>query len=143
MKLNRDELKTFYNELNGRYEGYIQLSDSRISHIFKTPTKLPDWDLLHNRPNVFIFEIVLFDPDRSFSIRVRQINDFWYVEKRDVKWDANSEDCNSYYSVFNDHKYQELKMVQIWEEIEDPISRGFKTQVPVSVMFAGFKKGEK
>lgn len=34
-------------------------------------------------------------------------------------------------------------MVQVWEEIEDPISRGFKTQVPVSVMFAGFEKGEK
>ncbi|WOE70973.1 TIGR04423 family type III CRISPR-associated protein [Hydrogenimonas thermophila] len=107
MKLkNRDELKTFYNKLNGKYEGYIQLSDSRISHIFKTPTKLPDWDSLHNRPNVFIFEMVLFDPIKSFSIRVRQINDSWYVEERDVKWDANSEDCKLYYSVFDNHKYQ-------------------------------------
>jgi len=140
---NIDELKRFYNKLNGKYEGYIQLSDSRISHIFKTPTKLPDWDLLHNIPNVFIFEMVLFDPDRSFSIRVKQINDSWYAEEREVEWDANSEDCKLYYSVFDNHKYQELKMVQVWEEIEDPISIEFKTQVPVSVMFAGFEKGEK
>jgi CRISPR type III-associated protein (TIGR04423 family) len=143
MRLDKKELRQRYEALEGEYEGYIQLSDRRIAHLFREPAALPAWDELH-RDGGFIFEAALYDPSEKKSYLIRQINESWHwIEYENIDWDRFGEaDKNVYYSVFDAHSRKELRMVQLWEEREDPVSAGFCSLELTAVVFAGFEKGE-
>jgi len=143
MRLDREELREKYETLKGEYEGYIQLSGSRIEHIFREPSTLPGWEELH-RGGGFVFEAVLYDPIGKKSLLIRQIDNTWqWLEYEGIDWDSFEEDDRkTYYSVFDDHNRKELRMVQLWEEREDPVSTGFRSLELTAVVFAGFDKGE-
>ena len=138
--LSREDLRVKYQGLTKKYEGYIQLSGGRIEDIFKTPTLLPSWEELEKRGG-FIFEMVLYSPDTKKSILVRQINGGWsWIEQDQIDWESTpKEDREIFYSVFDKHSKRELKMVQIWEKREDPISN-FEVMEFVGLFFAGFKR---
>jgi CRISPR type III-associated protein (TIGR04423 family) len=143
MRLDREALKQRYQALRGTYEGYIQCSGARIEHLFREPSVLPDWDALHHDGG-FIYEMALYDPDQKKSFLIRQIDETWHwIEYHDIDWERCDEaDKGLYYSVFDDHSRRELRMVQLWEEREDPISVGFRSLELTAVVFAGFEKGE-
>jgi CRISPR type III-associated protein (TIGR04423 family) len=138
--LSRDELKNGYESLKDNYEGYIQLSNKRIEHIFKTPTNLPSWSDIENSGG-FIFEMVLYSPKEKKSILIRQVNSSWsWIEKSGIDWESTKEeDRDIFYSVFNKNR-QELRMVQVWEKREDSISEDFSSLEFVGSFFAGFEK---
>ena len=142
MRLDREELRQKYEALQGKYEGYIQLSGSRIEHIFREPSVLPDWDALH-KDGGFIYEMALYDPEKKKSLLTRQIDDTWHwLEYEGIDWESFEEDDRrTHYSVFDAHNRKELRMVQLWEEREDPVSTGFMALELTAVVFAGFEKG--
>ncbi len=132
-----EELKKFYNKLDDKYEGYIQMSDSRINNIFIQPNKLPKWKELHNDIN-YILEMALYEPKSKKSILIRQINDKWsviekYLNENDLQ---NSDD---FFTI----KYNiKARIVQIWQKEEDDFCLGLETLIPKTLFFAGFE-GEK
>lgn len=141
MLMTKYELKEKYQELSGKYEGYIQMSEGRIEYIFKEATKLPSWEELHDKKSKFIYEMVLYDVENKKSILVRQIDDGWVCVNQDIDWDsANENDKDIYFSIFDDKTKREIRAVQVWEEKDDDLSKGFKSLVPVGVFFAGFEK---
>ena len=132
------ELKEFYQKLNGEYEGYIQMSDKIIEHIFKKPTSLPSWDSLHNNIN-YILEMALFEPKSNKSILVRQANDKWItVEKFLTKEEIDNTDI--FYTI-KEKDNLKAKVAQIWQEEEDEFCLGLQTLTPKTLLFAGFKTG--
>jgi CRISPR type III-associated protein (TIGR04423 family) len=143
MRLDREALKKRYETLQGKYEGYVQLAGARIEHLFREPSVLPDWDALH-QDGGFIYEMALYDPDQKESFLIRQIDEAWHwIEYHGIDWErCDKVDKGLYYSVFDDHNRKELRMVQLWEEREDPISTGFRSLELTAVVFAGFDKGE-
>jgi CRISPR type III-associated protein (TIGR04423 family) len=142
MRIDREELMSRYEALTGRYEGYVQMSGGRIEDVWKEASELPSWGELH-RNGGFIFEAVLYDPSQKRSILVRQRNEGWqWIEYENIDWEkSDRSDCDLHYSVFDGHTKQELRMVQIWERLEDPVSPGYFVLEPVAVVFAGFEKG--
>ncbi len=132
------ELEDFYNKLQGEYEGYIQMSDSPIGHIFQKASKLPTWDILHNGIN-YILEMALFEPSSNKSILVRQANDKWFVVEK-VLTNQEINEADSFYTIKDNLK---AKIAQIWQEEEDEFCLGLPTLVPKALLFAGFKQGDK
>ena len=132
-----DDLKEIYNSFEKNYEGYIQMSDKIIEHIFVEPKKLPKWEDLHNGIN-YILEIALYEPVSKKSILIRQINDNWAkVEK--VLNENDFKNSDIFHTIKGNLK---AKIVQIWDEVEDEFCLGLKTLVPKTLLFAGFE-GEK
>ena len=135
MLKNEETLKKFYmEELTGKYEGYIQMSDRRIEKVFTSPQSLPMWDTLHNGVN-YILEMALFDPDDSRSILIRQHNADWLVIN--VVLNAN-EPLTSYYTVTSDTP--KMKIAQIWEEEENVFCFNMNVWEPKYLLFAGFEE---
>jgi len=135
--MNKEELKRFYNSLNAKFEGYIQMSDRRIEdkYIFSTPSNLPKWEELHQ--GNFIVELVLFDKESNRSILVRQANDTWIVI--DKKLNGN-EDIEKFYTLKENLK---MKIAQIWETEKDEFCLDMEVLEPKYLLFAGFEKDEK
>jgi len=142
MRIDREELRSRYEALTGRYEGYVQMSGGRIKDVWKEASELPSWEDLH-REGGFIFEAALYDPVQKRSILVRQQDEGWqWVEYGNIDWDrCDPADRGLYYSVFDKHTKRELRMIQLWQKREDPISPGYFVMEPVAVVFAGFEKG--
>lgn len=136
MLKTKDELEQFYRGLTGEFEGYIQMSDGRIEHIFVTPSSLPKWEELHNSIN-YIVEMVLFEPKTKKSILVRQQNSNWFILEKEL---TGEEPIDSFYTIAKDTP--KIKIAQIWEEEESEFCLDMKVLEPKYLLFAGFKKGE-
>lgn len=137
MIMTQNELKQFYEGLGGRWEGYIQLSDRRIEHIFETPAVLPAWETLHNGVN-FIFEACLFDGDRSITIR--QLNDaFVVVDAKLSKFLPEQRQVQTYLT----EGCRPVLMTQVWELRADELCEGMETLVPTLQLFSGFSHAPK
>jgi CRISPR type III-associated protein (TIGR04423 family) len=131
---NRDELKKFYNSLTDKYQGYVQMSDSRIkdNHIFKTSQRLPKWEDLHNKVN-YILEMVLYELSSNRSILIRQQNSDWLVI--DKKLDGN-EPIDSFFTLTQNTP--KMKIAQIWEEEPNEFCLEMNVLEPKYLLFAGF-----
>jgi len=127
------ELKIYFEELNGEYVGYIQMSDSRfkVEHLLYTKKKLPSWDTLHRGGINYILEMALFDGTQS--ILVRQHNEKFLVLECDVD---GSEPTDSYF-IATPEAYK-MKIAQIWEDEESEFGEHWNVLEPKALMFAGF-----
>lgn len=141
--MNLLEFKKFYESLDAKFEGYIQLSDSK-DFIILEDNFLPAWETLHNDKN-FINTLSLWDGDRS--INIRQINNGF--AKLDVKISDFKKDI---YEIthqtflvnvkFKNTKINRIKMTQIWQENADDLCCGFAVLEPQFLLFSGFERGE-
>ena len=138
MLKSREELEAFYNGLTDKYEGYVQMSDSRITskYLFKIAKKLPNWEELHNEIN-YILEMALFDPMSKKSILIRQQNSEWLVIDKILDED---EPTDLYFTLTEDTP--KIKIAQIWEEEKNEFCLGLDVLEPKYLLFAGFEKGE-
>jgi CRISPR type III-associated protein (TIGR04423 family) len=134
---SRDELKEWYETLTKLYEGYVQMSDSKIEqkHLFKTAQILPKWEELHNKTN-YIVELALYQPDSKYSILVRQQNNEWIVIEKELN---GKEPKDSYFTLTEDTP--KMKIAQIWEEEPNEFCLGMKVLEPKYLLFAGFVNG--
>ncbi|NPA60378.1 MAG: TIGR04423 family type III CRISPR-associated protein [Epsilonproteobacteria bacterium] len=139
MLKSREALKKFYDDLNDKYEGYVQMSDSRIEpkHLFKTTQTLPKWDELHNDIN-YIVEMALFNPSTKQSILIRQQNSEWLVIDKKLEGDEPTE---SFFTLTEDTP--KMKIAQIWEKEENEFCLGLDVLEPKYLLFAGFEKEKK
>jgi CRISPR type III-associated protein (TIGR04423 family) len=137
----KEELKKFYENLNSEFEGYIQMSDEKLNKIFITKQKLPKYDEIHHKNN-FIFEMALFDGDRS--ILVRQFNDkFLVTDEKLSEFEEKTED-----KFFSKKKNKKVVITTIWQEEKTIVWKDgqecetLKTLKPTMQLFSGFDKGE-
>jgi CRISPR type III-associated protein (TIGR04423 family) len=132
---SRDELKEWYKTLTEQYEGYVQMSDSRIkpNHLFKTAQTLPTWEELHNEIN-YIVEMALYELNSKRSILIRQQNSEWLVMDRVLD---GKEPIDSYFTLTEDTP--KMKIAQIWEEESNEFCLGMRVLEPKYLLFAGFK----
>ena len=135
MLKTKDELEKYYNTLEDLFEGYIQMSDRRIKHIFKTPAKLPKWEEIHSGSN-YILEMAFYNPKNKQSILIRQQNDHWFIIEKELKGD---EPTDSFFTLEDSLK---MKIAQIWVEEKDEFCNDWSVLEPKYLMFAGFEKGE-
>lgn len=137
MLKNSKALKEFYNELNEQFEGYVQMSDSRIKseHLFKTAQILPKWDKLHNATN-YIVEMALYDPITKHSILIRQQNSEWLVLDKKL---SGNEPLDSFFTLTENSP--KMKIAQIWEEESNEFCLDMKVLESKYLMFAGFENG--
>jgi len=137
---NRNELKKFYNSLTDKYQGYVQMSDSRIkdNHIFKIAQILPKWEDLHNEVN-YILEMALYEPNSkpsNRSILIRQQNSEWLVIDRKLT-QKEIENSDSFFTLIKDTP--KMKIAQIWEEEKNEFCLDMEVLEPKYLLFAGFK----
>jgi len=139
MVKSREELKSFYSGLEEKFEGYVQLSDSRIKseHLFKTPQTLPEWDSLHNSIN-YIVEMALYNSTTKRSILIRQQNSEWLVLDKNLRGD---EPIDTFFTLTEDTP--KMRIAQIWEEEKSEFCLGMEVLEPKYLMFAGFEKDKK
>lgn len=137
--MNFGEFEKFYTSLTERFEGYIQLSDSK-EFIVLNGEVLPQWQEIHHGKN-FINEICLFDGDRSITIR--QINDgFGILDKRISNYKEVS-----YINFLANSKIQcfginEIRIAQIWLAQSDKLCCNFDVLEPKFLLFSGFSRGD-
>lgn len=133
----RDKLKLKYAQLKGKYEGYIQMSDARIEHVFVTPSVLPAWDTLHPENVNYILEMALYEPATKQSILIRQHNDDWLILEKTL---TGTEARESYFTVTEESP--KMKIAQIWEEEENEFCLDMKVLEAKYLLFAGFEKSK-
>lgn len=134
-----NELKSFYENLNGEFEGYIQMSDEKLDKIFSLKQTLPSWEDLHKNKN-FIFEACFFDGDRSLTIR--QINNaFVVIDEKLSNYENKTEEIFIAKSLENNMKLK-AKITQIWEEKEDKNCENLQVLKATLLLFSGFTKGD-
>jgi len=135
---NKDELKEFYSSLKEEYEGYVQMSDSKIesTHLFKKAQTLPKWEELHNDIN-YIVEMALFEPNSKRSILIRQQNATWLVIDELLN---GNEPIDSFFTLTKDTP--KMKIAQIWETKHNEFCLDMEVLEPKYLLFAGFEKGE-
>ena len=132
-----EQLKEFYENLSSEFEGYIQMSDEKLNKVFTSKQKLPSWDSLHNGKN-FIFEVCLFDGDRSITIR--QVNNkFAIIDKRLSEYQKENITTQSFLTT----AYAKVNIAQIWEEKNDENCLDMKVLKPTIQLFVGFNSQEK
>ncbi len=135
MLKDREELKGFYERLDGKYEGYIQLSGDRLKHVYFDPTPLPEWDSLVAGGN-FILEMALYAPDTRVSILVKQHNDRWHVTERTIEESATFER----YIIYPNAHYT-MRVAQVWEPRKSTFCLDMEVLEPALLLFAGFESG--
>lgn len=124
-----EELKAYYDGLEDKFEGYIQMSNKELE-TFQTK---PSWDSIHEKNN-FIYEACLYDGDRS--IMIRQVNDKFIIIDKKI-----SELTNKSEEVFFAKDGKKIKMIQEWEAKEDKYCENFPVLTPTLQLFAGFQGG--
>jgi CRISPR type III-associated protein (TIGR04423 family) len=130
----KQEVIDYINTLQG-YEGYVQFSHRPID---KDQDIFCDGKLLHvsDDKDGFVYEAHFYNGEKSISIR--QINDAWLISKTDIS-NVPAEDKETYISAIKGFQY-DVKMAQIWEEVEDELCAGMKVKKLKKVVFAGFVK---
>jgi CRISPR type III-associated protein (TIGR04423 family) len=134
-----NELKSFYENLNGEFEGYIQMSDGKLDKIFSSKQTLPSWEDLHKNKN-FIFEACFFDGDRSLTIR-QMNNAFVVIDEKLSNYENKTEEIFIAKSLENNMKLK-AKITQIWEEKEDKNCENLQVLKATLLLFSGFTKGD-
>lgn len=131
-----EEIKNFYINLEGKFEGYFQMSDEKLNKVYQEKQTLPSWEDLHEDKN-FILEACLFDGNRSITIR-NIGNSFVLIDKNI----SDFKEENITKQSFITNGYKEVIISQIWEEKEDENCLNIKVLKPTLQLFSGFKKGE-
>lgn len=135
----QEQLKDFYENLNGEFEGYIQMSNEKLDKILSSKQILPSWEDLYKNKN-FIFEACFFDGDRSITIR--QINNaFVVIDGKLSNYENKTEEIFIAKSLENNVKFK-AKITQIWEEKEDENCENLQVLKPTLLLFSGFIKGD-
>lgn len=138
----RAKFETIYSKLEGEYEGYIQMSDKRIEHVYTKATKLPGLEELYvdakgEKTEVnYVLEMALYDAKNENSILIRQHNNDFLVLKKELK-DVDEKDIDSFYTVTSNTP--KMKIAQIWEEQDNAFCLNMAVLVPKALMFAGFE----
>lgn len=148
IKKLRAKFETIYSGLDGEYEGYIQMSDKRIEHVYVQAKELPTLEELYvdvkgKKTEVnYVLEMALYDAKTTNSILIRQHNDDFLVLKKELK-DVDEKDIDSFYTVTSNTP--KMKIAKIWEEEKSEFRPDdMKILVPKALMFAGFEsKGGK
>ena len=130
MQLNRNEVIDFINKLKG-YQGYVQFSNRPIEDIFLTKS-----DIHVDAKNGFVYEAHFFNG--NISISIKQINAYWIVAQTEITA-INEDDVVTYIGIKN----SKIKMLQIWNDVEDPLCEGLKVKKFNKALFIGFSGGEK
>ncbi|PWE19398.1 TIGR04423 family type III CRISPR-associated protein [Aliarcobacter skirrowii] len=131
-----EEIKNFYINLEGKFEGYFQMSDEKLNKVYQEKQSLPSWEDLHEDKN-FILEACLFDGNRSITIR-NIGNSFVLIDKNI----SDFKEENITKQSFITNGYKEVIISQIWEEKEDENCLNIKVLKPTIQLFSGFEKGE-
>lgn len=134
-----NELKSFYENLNGEFEGYIQMSDEKLDKILSSKQTLPSWEDLHKNKN-FIFEACFFDGDRCLTIR-QMNNAFVVIDEKLSNYENKTEEIFIAKSLENNMKLK-AKITQIWEEKEDKNCENLQVLKATLLLFSGFTKGD-
>ena len=134
MKNNRAEIIDYVNSLGG-YEGYVQFSHRPIDK---------EKDIFYDGKKVEISNEAGFVYEAHFcngteSIAIRQINNSWPVSVTDISGIEES-DTQEYLTDIKAFD-RKVKMVQIWEEVEDEFCEGMKVNKLQKVVFGGFANG--
>ncbi len=139
MMKTKEGLKEYYKTLTGKYEGYVQMSDSRFKdeHLFYTKKNLPPWETLHHNGINYILEVALFDGSKS--ILVRQHNAGFLVLEKELNGD---EPMDSYYIVTDKEHKIKMQVAQIWEEEANEFCLDMDVLEPKYLIFAGFEKSK-
>ncbi len=139
----REKFADIYGALNAKYQGYIQMSDKRIEHVFVEAQKLPKLEKLYvdkddKATNVnYVLEMALYDPESKQSILIRQHNADFLVIKKELKGD---EPMDSFYTVTPNTP--KMKIAQIWEPKPNEFCNGWEVLEPTLLMFAGFEESK-
>jgi CRISPR type III-associated protein (TIGR04423 family) len=128
MKLNdKKEVIDYINNLES-YRGYVQFSHREIDlekDIFKNSSpKVANED-------GFIYEACFSNNENSISIK--QINDFWFIDKTDIT-NIDKVDINNFQAI-GDLK---IDFAQIWEDKEDELCENMEVTKLLKVVFLGF-----
>lgn len=133
----KTKFEEIYNTLQGEYQGYMQLSDKKLSKNFvcKTKQKLKPLDI----GDSFVVEACFFDGDES--INIRQVNDGYKVVKAKLS-DFSKENVTK--NEFLTNGYGKVKIATIWEGKGDEHCKNYDVLTPILQLFAGFstKQGE-
>ena len=130
--MKKEDIIKIINEKYKDYEGYVQFSHRPIDKekdIFFEGKKVNISD-----EDGFIYEAHFYNGQDSITIK--QINDYWLVDKEE---NTPLNDKQIYLSAIKDFNYN-VKMAQIWEEVEDKLCEGMKVKKLKKVVFVGFKK---
>lgn len=131
--MTKNELKEYLEKLQG-YNGYIQYSNRPIN---KDRDIFLNQNLKVEDEDGFIYEAHFCNGKESISIK--QINHHWLVNKTDVS-NIDENDIQSYKSDIQDWNYN-IKMAQIWEDVEDSLCENMRVKKLKKVVFMGFKNG--
>lgn len=129
-----EEIKNFYINLEGKFEGYFQMSDEKLNKVYQEKQTLPSWEDLHEDKN-FILEACLFDGNRSITIR-NIGNSFVLIDKNI----SDFKEENITKQSFITNGYKEVIISQIWEEKEDENCLNIKVLKPTIQLFQDLKK---
>jgi len=132
--MSETEIIKYINNLQG-YQGYIQYSNRPIDK--KEDIFLQDTAKV-NLKGGFIYEAHFYNDTDNKSISVKQINSSWLVSETVIS-NIDKNDIQTYKSDIQDWNYN-IKMAQIWEEVEDKECENMKVKKLKKVVFAGFKK---
>jgi len=144
MEKSKEEIIEYITTLKG-YQGYVQFSHRPIDK---------EKDIFYNNKEVkvedengFIYEAHFYNGKNSITIK--QVNNHWLVDEIE---NTPLDDTQIYLSDIKEFNYN-IKMAQIWDEVEDILCqlekdtsgktiKGMKVKKLQKVVFVGFEKGE-
>jgi len=126
--LNLNEIIEYINNLEN-YEGFVRFSHRPIQpkDIFKSSK------IKIEKENGFIVEAFFCNGIKS--IEIKHVNDRWLVSEIILPQKINPHDIDIYKSKV----VGKVKMLQIWEEVEDSDFEEFKVKKLKNVVFYGFE----
>lgn len=126
------------------YEGYYWYSDQSAPEVVYPQRKLDFKEILTLLP--FVVEGNFYAEQEKVSIQIRHIDG----EYRSAQFDLKGLENNSNYPTrhYIAHRLKDedeksiskYKMMEAWEEMEDPLLEGMKTLKPTWAAFCGFVK---
>ena len=142
MLKSKNELQTYLSELNGSFEGYVQMS--AVAPVRLIEGGVPSWDELHKKPTDFVVEMALYDSSHRKSILIRQQNDQWQVTEAEIPDENEADESWSFETYFVlTHVSQEgatlkCKIATHWQPRTNPQCHDMEVLEPVAHYFAGF-----
>ncbi len=132
-------MKSRYKKINiedipeGKFDGYYWYSNESKPEIISDEgidksklTKLP-----------FVIEANFYSKESEISIQIKNIDGKYDIAIIDLK------DCVTEPQLYIGHDInQDFQVVEAWEEVEDELLEGMKTQVPSWTAFKGFVKSK-
>jgi CRISPR type III-associated protein (TIGR04423 family) len=144
MLKNKDELQTYLSELNGSFEGYVQMS--AVAQVRQIKDAVPDWNALHENSTDFIVEMALFDTTAKKSVLIRQQNDKWQVRETVIPDASEASESWSFESYdvltpdMQDGSIQKCKIATQWQPRANPQCLDMEVLEPVAHYFAGYER---